>query len=184
MDEECTDFVCKEGFLRSGSGCSDVDECRDFPCHDDANCNNLIGGFECRCKDGYSGDGLRCKPTPCGPGEYGTGGDDCKPLPPHADDDGKGDFRCHPGLVTPMISYIIVKVFTVPFSLSVIGVKTIKGFKEKKGTCIDIDECDDRICHSDADCYNSPGFFRPRSRNILDSFQVPVGASITAPDNS
>ena len=117
VDEECTDFVCKDGFERSGSGCIDVDECQDFPCHNDAKCNNLIGGHECRCKPGYSGDGLRCTPTPCGPGEYGTGGDDCKLLPPHSDDDGKGDFRCHPGLVTILKNSISLRNCNLKYHL-------------------------------------------------------------------
>ena len=100
IDEHCTDFVCKDGFTRQGAGCVDNDECNPkHPCDHDAHCINLIGGHTCRCKDGYSGDGLHCNPTPCGPGEFGTGGDDCTMLPDNADDDGQGGYRCHPGMV-------------------------------------------------------------------------------------
>lgn len=46
--------------------CSDIDECVvDFAtnphnCHDDADCTNKEGTFECDCKTGFSGDGLSC----------------------------------------------------------------------------------------------------------------------------
>ena len=107
VDEECTDFKCKDGFTRAGAGCIDNDECNpSHPCDFDAECINLIGGHTCRCKEGFSGDGLHCKPTPCGPGEYGTGGDDCHLLPAHADDDGKGGYRCHPAMVSEFQLFI------------------------------------------------------------------------------
>ena len=46
--------------------CSDIDECVvDFAtnphnCHDDADCTNTDGTFECDCKTGFTGDGLSC----------------------------------------------------------------------------------------------------------------------------
>lgn len=40
----------------------DIDECSTGlnNCHDNADCNNTDGGFECHCKPGYVGDGFIC----------------------------------------------------------------------------------------------------------------------------
>ena len=35
---------------------SDVDECLTFPCLHDGVCNNLDGGYNCSCQEGWSGD--------------------------------------------------------------------------------------------------------------------------------
>ena len=41
--------------------CEDVDECDiTGSCHEDANCANNVGSYECTCKEGYSGDGSFC----------------------------------------------------------------------------------------------------------------------------
>ena len=29
-------------------------------CHNDADCQNTIGSFECMCKDGFDGNGFEC----------------------------------------------------------------------------------------------------------------------------
>ena len=44
------------------SGCTDIDECslETHNCDTEANCNNTIGSFECKCKDDYVGDGITC----------------------------------------------------------------------------------------------------------------------------
>ena len=39
---------------------SDVDECERKPCHENANCTNTPGSFECLCKTGYTGNGSHC----------------------------------------------------------------------------------------------------------------------------
>ena len=40
----------------------DIDECliNNGGCHIDANCKNTQGGFNCVCKNGFSGDGFNC----------------------------------------------------------------------------------------------------------------------------
>ena len=71
-----------DGFERVGAGpCQDIDECnRDEvdstgaflnalkrvhndgnKCHTFALCYNLPGAYECRCEDGYVGDGYHCE---------------------------------------------------------------------------------------------------------------------------
>ena len=38
----------------------DIDECESSPCSANAHCHNTVGSFQCRCKNGFSGDGLTC----------------------------------------------------------------------------------------------------------------------------
>lgn len=42
---------------------TDYDECLEgiHNCHTDAECINAQGSYECRCKNGYQGDGFTCK---------------------------------------------------------------------------------------------------------------------------
>ena len=43
---------------------SDIDECEDglnHRCDPNSVCSNTIGGYECTCRPGYSGDGIVCK---------------------------------------------------------------------------------------------------------------------------
>eukprot|EP01089_Gocevia_fonbrunei_P015086 TRINITY_DN4310_c0_g3_i1.p1 TRINITY_DN4310_c0_g3~~TRINITY_DN4310_c0_g3_i1.p1 ORF type:complete len:661 (-),score=127.32 TRINITY_DN4310_c0_g3_i1:65-2047(-) len=57
--------LCKPGFAEDGSGgCVDIDECGSNPCHNpNAYCDNYPGGFHCRCKAGFEGDGVVCIET-------------------------------------------------------------------------------------------------------------------------
>ena len=43
----------------------DINECDDGrnDCHVNANCTNILGSFNCTCKAGYTGDGLKCSGT-------------------------------------------------------------------------------------------------------------------------
>jgi hypothetical protein len=38
----------------------DIDECSRNPCHNNANCTDHEGSFECHCNIGFSGNGLNC----------------------------------------------------------------------------------------------------------------------------
>ena len=46
-------------------GCVDVDECTmDLSvCHDYADCTNTDGSYECKCIEGFSGNGRECRNT-------------------------------------------------------------------------------------------------------------------------
>jgi hypothetical protein len=65
--------------------CTDIDECKagTAVCDLAASCTNTVGGYQCACKDGYSGDGKKCVdvdecnagelidlPMPVTPGEW------------------------------------------------------------------------------------------------------------------
>ena len=39
---------------------SDIDECISNPCDTNANCENVNGSYNCKCKGGFTGDGTTC----------------------------------------------------------------------------------------------------------------------------
>eukprot|EP00055_Hartaetosiga_balthica_P009141 m.35778 g.35778 ORF g.35778 m.35778 type:complete len:776 (+) comp6624_c0_seq2:70-2397(+) len=43
--------------------CDDVDECMaaSHECHENATCINAVGGYKCKCSEGYFGDGYNCR---------------------------------------------------------------------------------------------------------------------------
>jgi len=56
---------CDIGYEPSEDGtfCTDYDECKNETlnnCHQHADCINIVDGFECKCKEGFEGDGLNC----------------------------------------------------------------------------------------------------------------------------
>ncbi|XVF39226.1 hypothetical protein PTKIN_Ptkin01aG0018700 [Pterospermum kingtungense] len=54
---------CSDGFQGNpylSNGCKDIDECKiSSPCHQDADCLNLPGSFNCICRHGHEGDGKK-----------------------------------------------------------------------------------------------------------------------------
>lgn len=40
--------------------CTDINECLQTPCDQNAACANMPGSFECSCNTGYVGTGLSC----------------------------------------------------------------------------------------------------------------------------
>lgn len=57
--------MCLNGFNSydndPSQGCFDVDECSgQVVCHSDAECINEPGGYSCRCRAGFTGNGMSC----------------------------------------------------------------------------------------------------------------------------
>eukprot|EP00961_Rhodomonas_salina_P293329 3933656-Rhodomonas_salina.1 len=65
------DCKCNTCFSGTGTVCTDVDECEQAPCDENADCDNTPGDYKCTCNSGYSGDGItctdvdECKEDPC-----------------------------------------------------------------------------------------------------------------------
>ena len=64
-DMEC---VCKDGYMESSgvdmnTNCEEVNECGtgSHECDVNADCTNTIGSYNCKCKNGYQGDGASCQ---------------------------------------------------------------------------------------------------------------------------
>lgn len=54
---------CIEGYYWFEESCVDIDECEDEilnNCSEFADCTNTTGGYECSCRENYSGDGFEC----------------------------------------------------------------------------------------------------------------------------
>ena len=48
-------------FLSFSSISPDINEClNDCACHQNANCSNTYGSYECQCQHGFTGDGMNC----------------------------------------------------------------------------------------------------------------------------
>ena len=65
--------MCREGFTGDGRKCEAIldeptlrDECAENAddCNPNADCSDLMDGFECQCRKGFSGDGRTCTGTP------------------------------------------------------------------------------------------------------------------------
>jgi hypothetical protein len=56
----CGGEQCPEGY--DGDPCTDIDECENFThdCSNNATCTNTDGSFECKCNEGFVGDGKIC----------------------------------------------------------------------------------------------------------------------------
>lgn len=58
--------ICNDGYSNTyqsdGEACVDIDECSagTHNCDSNAECFNYEGGFTCRCRQGYDGDGVTC----------------------------------------------------------------------------------------------------------------------------
>ena len=44
------------------TACTDVNECDEdiHNCHESATCSDVVGGFNCICNTGFTGDGILC----------------------------------------------------------------------------------------------------------------------------
>ena len=74
-DLDPSNFTCECAPGWTGVTCStNIDECADEPCANNATCVDLIADFNCVCADGFTGDRCRidindCADEPCENGE-------------------------------------------------------------------------------------------------------------------
>ena len=85
----CHEAICMPGFRGNGWECSDIDECHDpllqHNCHPDAICTNTKGSFDCECRRGTFGDGIKtCITEYCPLGWYGPNSTYCFKIPENA----------------------------------------------------------------------------------------------------
>lgn len=165
VDGHC---VCKEGFtLGGGPHCQDVNECTGNAagCSADATCTNTSGGFVCRCKTGFEGDGKTCVATPCAPG-YQTGVGGCV----DTNECDNGTAGCSPDAtcINTVGGFACqCKTGYTGNGTSCTPVTCGSGYRlvtsgAWAGTCQDINECyegsDD--CHPNATCQNKQGGYQ------------------------
>ncbi|XP_075049415.1 nidogen-2 [Mixophyes fleayi] len=129
--------VCASGYQGDGRDCTDVDECDVglANCGQNTQCLNIPGSFRCECLPGhvFSADGRNCVSS--GGGSFGNPCEDgthtCNTATSHCVPRGDGVFTC----------------------------ECFPGYVRSGESCIDVNECTERRCHSDATCTNLPGSF-------------------------
>lgn len=152
--------------------CSDVDEClaKTAKCSADASCKNLQGGYECKCKPGYQGDGQACGdvdecksvPGPCGsgavcknlPGSFDCGcGDGFSGTPP----DCKDIDECAMG--TAACDVNTSKCVNLVGGPEKYKCECNPGYQKNGSQCVDVLECSTNNggCASVATCVEQPG---------------------------
>lgn len=57
----CVD-ECSKGYELKEGVCVDIDEClhSKLACDRRATCHNTLGGYECKCEEGFDGNGNNC----------------------------------------------------------------------------------------------------------------------------
>ena len=131
--------------------CRDLNECflETHNCHENADCTNSIGSFECTCNDGFSGNGTMCDNND----ECSTGDVVC----PEFTDclDIIGGFECRKG----NLSFINVGYDSYQWYdfLCNFFVRCKDGFKVVGTQCVDVDECRDE-CASRSQVGFQPNF--------------------------
>ena len=64
-DRKTKTFTLRSNDIWYSPSLADIDECatKAHNCHANAACTNTNGGFTCKCKSGFSGDGQNCLGT-------------------------------------------------------------------------------------------------------------------------
>jgi Calcium-binding EGF domain len=143
------------------TSCIDVNEClRDDACAPNSKCKDLVGSYECKCNEGFEGDGFtKCKPINSGSDSESTveNTPSCEDLDCDVEIsycemmDTKPACRCLPGYYAAKIGL----------------------------ACHDVDECQDSAknnCHKHAACENLPGSFSCSCNDgYIDAFNGAYG---------
>jgi hypothetical protein len=128
------------------SSCQDINECEDAPCDPNADCINEEPGFQCRCKEGFEGDGFTCSalvlatisPTP-------------SPTRPKTCAD-------EPNICNERVNSYCNTNLSMPACVCKPGYFS----PNQSGPCKDANEClngNNNNCHRNADCFNTVGSY-------------------------
>ncbi|EAL39252.3 AGAP010021-PA, partial [Anopheles gambiae str. PEST] len=160
--------ACPKGFRTLANGhCEDIDECGEGQqvCGYDAICLNTIGGFECKCPLGYSGDpyhGLctlaqkRCAADrECGANERCVQPGECVCPPPYYMDAYDGNRCKSPCERFPCGMNARCTPSDPPQCMCEVGFKG-----DPLTGCIDEDECANSPCAYGAQCVNQRGGYK------------------------
>ena len=170
LNEECVsptgiDCRCKAGFERDDTKiCLDIDECgAEDSCDQNADCFNTDGSYECKCRQGFFGDGLSCF--------TGTCSDSNCPEKQKCVSPTTLDCECIVGFLFDEYSTCVDvdECEQEPCSENAECLNTegtfncscSTGFVGDGFSCSDIDECVDNVhdCSYEAECINTKGSF-------------------------
>jgi hypothetical protein len=150
---------CGPGYKATPGGCSDIHECNDKvdDCDPNASCANTTGGFTCKCKTGYQGDGKTCTAN----GSDVSAGDvDAGSLPdtgPTPDTTGGTDAGSQPDTGPKPDTTGGTDAGSQPDT----GGSCPAGYYNSGSGCTDLNECTSGAakCSDKATCTNTPGSF-------------------------
>ena len=171
--------TCINGFEMINDRCVDIDDCStnsagwpdgsNSPCHPNAVCNDLLGGYSCDCLAGYTGDGqAQCTDVD----ECALDISSCNAVARCINTAGGYDCECNDGWDGNGISCENVNECQSDDATDCDHYATCQdtdgsyfcdcdsGFVGDGVTCEDVDECaDPAACHASATCTNIPETF-------------------------
>ncbi|XP_066516568.1 adhesion G protein-coupled receptor E5-like isoform X2 [Hoplias malabaricus] len=173
---------CPPGFIKSGTNCTDEDECEDKGlCGNYSICHNTFGSYYCTCEEGYesrtttnftSGTG-QCKDlNECLRGEACSnvsnskcvntlGSYKCVCLPGFQKEENNTCSDINECLRNSSVCGSIGSCNNTPGSYTCICPQGYQNQGNQSAPCIDTDECDSKelICGEYGSCMNSPGSY-------------------------
>jgi hypothetical protein len=177
----CVRDACQAGYMSDGGGrCLDIDECatNQFECDPNARCSNFTGGYSCRCKNGYEGDGKTCAEIPCQPGFEKNANGTCFDINECQlnTDNCAATANCYN---TPGSFSCVCKNGYTGSGTSCAPEPCPTGFERNaSGSCVDTNEClSPGACSPGQTCVNQSGTFRCDSAASCQPGFQPSGSS-------
>ena len=157
---------CNTGFEQSESGeCIDLNEClSSSACDRNADCVNVVGGFQCACHDGYDGNGFVCNDiNEC------EDNDTCDVNAACTNHNGTFSCVCNNGFTGDGLECEDANECnldpcgnntTCLNSIGSFSCSCNDGYTDVAGTCDNINECSiGHECHLMADCFDTDGSY-------------------------
>lgn len=147
-----------------------VDECAlgIDECDVNADCSDLLGGYECTCRPGWVGDGFTCVDE----NECETGNNSCSSDATCSNTVGSYECECNVGFegdgyTCTDINECELGIYECDLNATCVNLpgtydcECNEGYEGDGKTCTDIDECalDIDECHDNATCLNLPGSY-------------------------